>query len=199
VTRAVASRSLRALILCAVTSGCVYTGWGTFPFASGEGVEPLDQSDAKVTTPDIEARVEVRTYRPSFVFFGLILPVIPFLPALIGPGWTPERLDIAIFLTGGSDSGFVQPDSLRVVLHSHEYEPLSIKAYCEVRIDTPDRPRWRNDCRPDAPVPAKSHGLIMYDFTYLPSPREPFSIVVKGLPRIDFEPKTRWLFGGGGE
>jgi hypothetical protein len=74
----------RAIFLIAIASlasstGCVYCGWGTYPFPSGEGVgQPRYLAnpwiDTKVDGPTVTANVQVGTYNPTVVFFGVVVP-----------------------------------------------------------------------------------------------------------------------------
>jgi hypothetical protein len=183
------------LALCAVTPGCVWVGWGTFPEAHGDGVEPLEKvvernsgkspgywtfrsGTAVVVSPALEAEISVDTYAPSMTFVGFLVPVIP-IPFNIGE---LQQLRVGLKLTGGT--GFVRAESLRVRIGDREYAPRGIEYIHPGALWGP---------APDEPIPAAEHGTLRYDFRYLPSPREPFSIEVEGLPRVEYESKFRWL------
>jgi hypothetical protein len=86
----------------------------------------------------------------------------------------------------GSSLGIADPGSLRILLESHEYAATSLK--CDDNVAAENFKYVELPC--DQPV---RHGFAHYDFKYLISPRE-FSIVVQGLPRVDYHPKLHWIY-----
>jgi hypothetical protein len=186
VNRGRLGRSLSACAALALsTSGCVVVGWGTFPEASGEGVEEASRSIkriAKIRTADVSAEIELETYVPSALFAGLILPLLPV------PTWglPRERLQLRITVSGESERALVEPESLRVVIGGREYAPTSLEVW--------DFPGNGETLPSDQPIRGKEDASIRYNFRYLPSPREPFSIAIRGLPRIDYTLAHEWIF-----
>jgi len=182
-----------ALACGLVFDGCVLVGWGTYPFPSGDGVEPQDVADlgvisAVVHGPDVSAKVTVQTYDPSLVLVGLVVPIIPLF-------WWPmgtNPLECRIYVTEGKRS--FRPDSMRVLVGSNAYEPTSIEITQYVS-EGGDPPRVRYDHPPpDRDLLAEHETLLVYRFA-IAAPDEPFAIVVQGLPRIDYVPKRQY-FGG---
>ena len=165
-------------------SGCVSLDWGVYPRASGPGVEPsgscsaVGVCSATVSAPDVQAEVALKTYRPRLALVGLLLPVIPLYPFPILPWFVDaDRLEVTVSLKGGT--GSVRPDSLRLLLDGNEYAPASIQVGHSVS-------------GPDQSLLASDRAWIAYDFKYLDSPRERFSISLDGLPTIDYAPDSDW-------
>ena len=81
------------VLLSTLTTGCVVVGFGVYPEASGPGIESTGHCSTAVTTPDLQAGIELKGYAPALIFFGPLVPVIPasgFLsPASGWRSWSP--------------------------------------------------------------------------------------------------------------
>jgi hypothetical protein len=153
-------------------------------------VEPTGPSwacAAKVHGADIDAVVRVWGYHHSALFVGIVVPFIPVVPfpfPYVAMG--DEVLGVDISLESGTDAGVIQPDSLRVLLGGREFAARSIRV---IVAHGPEPP-------PDQPLPATTHALVAYEFD-LASPRVPFSVVVRGLPRIDYTSRFHFFLDYG--
>jgi hypothetical protein len=83
---------------------------------------------------------------------------------------------------------------------SRVYEATSIEITWRIPKGDPesDPPRWQIEKPPpDQPRLGSDRALIVYSFEQS-APLEPFSIVVDGLPRIDYVPVKRAMYGAQG-
>ncbi len=167
--------ALVILLACGSAAGCVFGGWGTYPLASGDGVEPYGLGSARIRTSDVAATIDVGIYEPNWVFAGIVVPVIP----VFWLGWingVSEHLRVTVQIDQSPDLAAFDSASLRVMIASQGHRANS------VRVSQSYVP------------PATQRIWLQYDFDDVASPYEPFSIVADGLPRIDYEPQRRWLF-----
>lgn len=164
------------ILLSTLTTGCVSFDWGIYPEASpGPGIEPSRTCKTTITTPDLQADIELKSYVPAIFFFGLLVPVIP-LPGFIFPS---DRLEVWVVLKGGT--GSVRPDSLRLRFDSTEYAPSSTRT---------TRVGWQ----PGQTLLVRHRDLITYRFQDLRAPRSRFTLTLDGLPPVDFAPALDWRF-----
>jgi len=173
------ARALLALASCALNAGCVAVGWGTYPIAHGAGVEThVEQTTVhtRVVAPDVTFQIDLSHYEGTMVFFGLLLPVIPF--------WLPpdpnQQLEVAVTVEHGAPDHWIRPSSLRLVRASGEVEPVTVEV-------------WTLGERrsPELPVSAAERADLVYVFALRP-PHESFALVADGLLRVEFTAETRW-------
>jgi hypothetical protein len=192
----------------ALSAGCTWVGWGSYPQASGDGVErygdyldhhslepykkkvhpypfhePIADADLTtvVTTPELTLLVELEGYSESVYLWGIVVPVIPSPGHLHGSG----PLRVIVHVAKAEEGARLQAQTLRLRAESGEYAPRAIHLYGAKGAPQPD---------PSEAVAVHAHDRLDYDFD-LPAPHEPFTISVEGVPPLEFRPKTVWKGG----
>ena len=193
----------------ALSSGCTWIGWGTYPQAvSTPGVErygayleqrhlepykkkvhpyplhePIADADltSVVTAPDLTLLVELEGYSESVYLWGIVLPVFP------APGHAhgDAPLRVVVHVAHAADGAQLQAHTLRLRTSEREFYASAVHLY---------RAKGEPEVNPSQAIAVSAHDRLDYDFE-LPVPREPFSLVIDGVPPVDFEPETVWHGG----
>jgi hypothetical protein len=201
-------RALALLALAAAATGCTWVGWGSYPQASGDGVdryraylkehhlepyqkkvhpypfhEPIADADLTtvVTTPELTLLVELEGYTESVVLWGILVPLLP------EPGRTrpDERLRITIHVAHAAQGALFQAHTLRLRTSGGEYAARWVHLY---------RPKSGTEVDPPEPIAVEAHDGLHYEFDVV-APHEPFTLEIAGIPALQFEPETVWNGG----
>jgi hypothetical protein len=126
-----------------------------------------------VTTPEIDATVELNYYNPRFGLVGLLVPVVPV------PWFTDsDTLEVQIDAEAASGSPFFRAQEVR--LHFRDSARPPLVARISHRMDMFEVDEWAREA-------------VRFSFTFdVRPPREPFSLEIEGLPRLDLELRSRF-------
>jgi hypothetical protein len=164
-------------------SACVEVTFGSYPEASGERVEPRENSHAMIELPDYSVDVGLEGFDPDWALIGPLVPIVP-----IGPwkwlGFVPKselRVDVHLALEPKTQYGAIVPGSARIHVGEREYLPVEVRVAacqgCNGRRVVSD---------PMRPMPVIYKTFLQLRFLTCRPPDEPFSLEIEGLPRIDY-------------
>jgi hypothetical protein len=180
-------RRLFALVgvsaLALALGGCVEVTFGSYPEASGAGVEARADSHARIELPDYSVDVGIDGFDPDWALVGPLVPIVP-----IGPwrwlGFIPQselRVDVYLALEPKTQYGTIVPGSARIVAGEREHRVSEVRVAacqgCNGRRLVSD---------PMRPMAIIYKAFLQLRFLDCPPPDGPFALEIDGLPRIDY-------------
>lgn len=175
-----------------ILSGCAGLTIGKYPYPSDVNAAPEDTSMAKIDTDQFVAFQRIEGYTPDFGLVGIVVPFIPIgqWKWLTGIGKDDLRININLWVTPKAELAEFYPGTLRIKVDSQEHQPTEIKAgsgLCNSKDAlTVD---------PSKALPIRVKMCIWFNFSNLHPPEGPFSVIVAGLPTVQYSLEQKVRFG----